>query len=480
VSRRANSVLFVNQHYWPDVASTGQHLTDLCEYLAARGFDVAVLTGRAKYTAGAVEAPREESHNGVHIQRLSGTKFGRKSHLGRIVDYASFYVGVLRQLLAGPKHAGVIFLTTPPIVPFAGWLARRLRGQRYGVWSMDLHPEAEIEAGMVAPTGLLTRILRWTSDVGYRGADVVVDLGAYMKQRIGLKGVPASRTRTIHVWSSKEELVPVARDDNPLRRELGLEDKFVVMYSGNAGLVHDFDAILDAMRRLDGDDRIRFLFVGDGPRRKEIEAFAAEHRLSNFQYRPYFPRDQLRWSLPLADVHLISLRAPFVGVAVPGKLYGIMGAARAALFVGPERCESADSVRDARCGAVVDSASRSRGDSRDGRSRSGRLPRAVRARAQLRRVGDNAGRNVAGDRAPDTGSPAGRRLRTNFRGAGLRESPRTADTAAEYLDRPESEPDLHGLDRARPCIAGHRCFQRTISMLPWRTSVRLSPRRLLA
>jgi glycosyltransferase involved in cell wall biosynthesis len=247
-------------------------------------------------------------------------------------------------------------LTTPPIIAFAGWLARLLRGQRYGVWSMDLHPEAEIEAGMVRPRGFLTRILRWTSDASYRRADFVVDLGAYMKARIEQKGVAERRTRTIHVWSSKEDIEPLAHDRNPLRSELRLTDKFVVMYSGNAGLVHDFDDVLEAARRLDGDARIEFLFVGDGPRRREIEAFAREHGLRNLTYRPYFPREQIRYSLPLADVHLITLRAPFVGVAVPGKLYGIMAAARPALFVGPARCESADTVRDAGCGAVVDPA----------------------------------------------------------------------------------------------------------------------------
>ena len=350
------SLLFVNQHYYPDVASTGQHLTDLAEHLAARGWDVSVLASRVRYTAGKVEAAREETRNGVRITRVRSTGFGRGSHLGRILDYATYYVQVLARLLRGGRDQRVVFLTTPPLLSFLGLLGRKLHGQRYGIWSMDLHPDAEIASGMLSERGIAGRLLRWMNEAGYRGADFVVDLGPYMKQRVQRMGVPSSRTATVNVWSSKEELEPVPREENPLVDELGLRERFVVMYSGNAGIVHDFRDILEAMRRLKDHPRIYFLFVGGGPRRAAIERFAFEHDVRNFRYLNYFPREQLRFSLPLGDAHLISLREPFVGISVPGKLYGIMGVGRPALFVGPANSESADTVREGGCGAVVDPA----------------------------------------------------------------------------------------------------------------------------
>ena len=355
-ARPAPSLLFVNQHYWPDVASTGQHLTDLAEHLVGEGYVVEVLCSRGKYVAGRMAVPDRETRHGVAIRRVRTTAFGRGKHLGRLLDYASYYVQVLARLLFGPRHTGVIFLTTPPLLATLGALARLIRGQRYAVWSMDLHPDAELASGMLpngGPLAIVGRILEWLNAVGYRNADAVIDLGPYMKQRIVAKGVAPSRTHTVHVWSARDEVVPVPREENPLVDRLGLRDRFVVMYSGNAGIVHDFDGILDAMRRLSGDPRIHFLFVGSGPRRAEIERFAREHAIPNFEYREYFARDDLRWSLSVADVHLLSLREPFAGISVPGKLYGIMAAGRPAVFVGPERCESAETIRDARCGEVV-------------------------------------------------------------------------------------------------------------------------------
>jgi glycosyltransferase involved in cell wall biosynthesis len=126
------------------------------------------------------------------------------------------------------------------------------------------------------------------------------------------------------------------------------------MYSGNAGIVHDFGAIFEAMRALRDDPRIFFLFVGGGPRRAEVEGFASREGLTNFAYLDYFPRDMLRESLSVADVHLISLRQSFVGISVPSKLYGAMASARPILFVGPAHCETADAIRDAQCGITVD------------------------------------------------------------------------------------------------------------------------------
>jgi glycosyltransferase involved in cell wall biosynthesis len=349
-------LLFVNQHYWPDFASTGQHLTDLCEHLAAEGHDVHVLCSRGKYLSGAMDAPRRETHNGVAIRRLDATSFGRDTHLGRTADYASFYAQAFWRIARDGPYDYVVTLTTPPLLAVGAWLLKKTLGQRYGIWSMDLHPGAEVAAGMLAENGLLARLLRALNGAGYRGADFVVDLGRHMKRRLIDQGVPPERLHTVPVWNKKDEVYPVAPADNPLLRELGLEDRFVVMYSGNAGLVHRFDEVLAAMRRLKGHPEIFFLFVGGGPRRAKISDFTEAHGIDNFRYLDYFPREQLHQSLSLADVHLLTLRRPAAGVAVPGKLYGIMAAGRPVAMVGPRASEPAETIAGEDIGHVIDPA----------------------------------------------------------------------------------------------------------------------------
>lgn len=348
------SILFVNQHYWPDFASTGQHLTDLAEHLAASGYEVSVLCSRGRYLAGEMEVPTLEARNGVTIHRVRASSFGRDRHIGRILDYSTFYLKTIGRLLKRNRYDYIIFLTTPPLLSFMGGLLRRVTRQKYGIWSMDLHPDAEEEVGMIKKGSAMSRVLHALNDFGYRNAAFIVDLGAFMKQRLVQRNVLPERLHTIPVWSRQEEVEPVRRQDNPLIDELGLSDRFVVMYSGNAGLVHRFDELLAAMNRLKDDPKVFFLFVGAGPRRGEIESYAREHDIRNFRYLDYFDRSQLKLSLSIADIHLLTLRDSAAGIAVPGKLYGIMASGRPVLMVGPEASEPGETIRDEECGYVVD------------------------------------------------------------------------------------------------------------------------------
>ncbi len=125
------------------------------------------------------------------------------------------------------------------------------------------------------------------------------------------------------------------------------------MYSGNLGLAHSTAEFLNAARQLHDRDDIVFLFVGGGPRLHEVELAREREGLTNIRLLDYFPRDQLHASLSLADVHLISMRPEMAGIVVPGKLYGVMAASRPAIFVGPEHCESADTIRHAGCGFTI-------------------------------------------------------------------------------------------------------------------------------
>ena len=346
-------LLFVNQYYWPDHASTAQHLADLAEHLAARGHEVHVLCGQGAYKPGTPRPPRSEVHNGVKIHRVAATSFGRKSTLHRMMDYLSFYFRAFLAALLLPRFDVVATLTTPPIIGLIGTFLRRLKGSRHVYWSMDLHPDASIALGRMSTRNPVVARLAWLSDAVYRQADKVVVLGPYMADRIASKKVRRERLAIIPVWSRRDEIYPLPREGHELRAALGLADKFVAMYSGNLGLAHSFAEVIEAARRLRDRDDLVFLFVGGGPRLAEVKAAKEAEGLDNVRLMDYFPREQLHASLSVADVHLITMRAEMTGVVVPGKLYGAMASGRPTLFVGPSHCESADTIRDSDCGLTV-------------------------------------------------------------------------------------------------------------------------------
>jgi glycosyltransferase involved in cell wall biosynthesis len=382
---RKPSILFVNQHYWPDVAATGQILSDLAEHLVGRGFDVGVLCSQGAYEGGRVDAPTREIRRGVRVTRLPSLALGRRSHRGRLLEYVAFLAQVAARLATGPRRDLVVLLTTPSMLPVSGWIARLVRGRRYAIWSMDVHPEIEVALGIL-PTWI-ARALEPLDRASHRRAEFVVALGPRMKERLVDKGVSASAIRTIPVWSHDVEPDGASRSGNPLARELGIGDEFVVMYSGNAGLAHRFDEVLRAMDRLADDPGMEFVFVGGGPRKAEIVARAGRNR--NFRYLDYRPRRELADSLTLADVHLLTLRGDMAGLVVPVKLYGIMAAGRPVVMIGPRGSESGRTIEDAGIGHVIDPAE-------EGTSATDRLVETLRA---LR--GDPEGRRRMGERARD-------------------------------------------------------------------------------
>ncbi len=352
-SPQAQRLLFVNQYYWPDHASTAQHLTDLAESLAEQGHEVHVLCAQGSYRGAADRPPAREVHNGVYIHRVPATSLGRRNTLCRMTDYLSFYARALASALALPRFDAVVTLTTPPIIGLVGTILRRWKGTRHIYWSMDLHPDASLALGRMSRRHPVVAALAWLSDTVYRHADKVVVLGPYMADRIAAKRVRDERIATIPVWSRRDEIYPTPREGHPLRDALGLADRFVAMYSGNLGLAHSFDEILAAARQLRDSSPIVFLIVGDGPRLAEVRALQQAENLTNIRFLDSFPRDQLHLSLTVADVHLISLRAETSGIVVPGKLYGAMASGRPTVFIGPDHCESADTVRQAECGLTL-------------------------------------------------------------------------------------------------------------------------------
>lgn len=349
-------ILFVNQYYWPDLAATAQQMSDLCELLAEQGHDVHVVCSRGQYDDGSGQpTPRRQTHNGVHIHRVSAPGFGKKSMLGRVIDYAGFHLLTgLWLLLFGWRYRAIVTLTTPPLIGIYGTLVKwlTLGRTRHVCWAMDLHPDLEFDLGMWSRSHPLYRFFYWLNNLHFRQASAVVALGDCMADRMRAKRVKEDRLHVISVWNRADEVEPLALGESPLRAEHGLADKFVVMYSGNAGIIHSFDAVCEAMKQLNDDDRIAFLFVGGGRRVDEIEQFVNEHGLTNFKRLPYFPREQLSQSLAMGDVHLVTMRDGMQGVAVPCKTYGIMAAARPVLFVGPPDADTAQHLRAGDAGFV--------------------------------------------------------------------------------------------------------------------------------
>jgi glycosyltransferase involved in cell wall biosynthesis len=344
-------IVLLNYYYAPDEAATAQLLADVGAGLVAAGHDVSAVCSDRAYADPRERYPKRETIDGVKVRRVRSSGFGRSSAFGRLLDYLSFYAGAGFTLLFRADPDVVLALTTPPMVAALGVLASRLRGGRSVFWVMDVYPDLAFELGVLRPHSIPSRLLSALSGWILQRSDRVVALDDAMADR--LRALGATRVAVIHNWADDASMELGAADENVLRKEWGWSDRFVVLYSGNLGLAHEFETVLDAAEALQDRPDVLFAFVGGGPRRAAAEAEVARRGLSNVEFRPYVPRERLGLSLPAGDVHLVTLRPNMPGLLVPSKIYGILAAARPTIYVGPAAGGVYDIVSAGSCGTVL-------------------------------------------------------------------------------------------------------------------------------
>jgi colanic acid biosynthesis glycosyl transferase WcaI len=334
--------VFVNRFYWPDEPATAQLLTDLAEALAARGHSVSVI---ASHPGG--DTPSAEQRRGVAIVRVRVTRLNRCGLLGKLADFTTFYVGCLIGLIVQVRPGDIVVaLTDPPLLGAGVWLAARLRRSKVIHWAQDIYPEVA-----VALTGN-----RWLGvfaplrDLAWRRAEACVTLGSDMKRVLSRAGVEPRRLTVIPNWAPAGLDVQPAGTADALRKKWELVGKFVVLYSGNLGRVHDLAPLLDVAERLRAQPHIVFVFVGRGAQLATLQARTDERKLKNIRFQSPQPRDQLATALSLGDLHLLTLLPGCESFVFPSKLYGIAAVGRPILFVGPPDCEIATLIKARRIG----------------------------------------------------------------------------------------------------------------------------------
>jgi glycosyltransferase involved in cell wall biosynthesis len=325
----------------------------LARHLVAHGHEVVAIASRSIYGQKGAKLPKNEVVDGIEIHRVGQSLFGKAGILARVLDFGLFYVAAMFRAFTIRRPDVIICFTTPPFIALVGWLMKLLRGSKFVYWVMDLYPDLPVACGVMKPRSLTTRLFESINRFCLRRADRVVVLGRCMLERVRRKGVDRGQVTHIGVWSDESEVKPLPRDANPYRKEWGLGDRFVVMYSGNFGLGHDVNTMLSAAQRLLGDDDIRFVFAGGGKKKEIVDRFVREMGLSNCVLAPYQPRERLDASLSCADVHLATLLEGVEGIMVPCKLFGIMAAQRPTMFVGHPTSELARVLTEHDAGVVV-------------------------------------------------------------------------------------------------------------------------------
>lgn len=336
------NILIASQMFYPDIASTAKVMTDLARDIATAGYSVNVVCQNRSYNDPDIVFPLQEKIGNVVINRFPVPRADKNTILGRI--RLSFAVERKAKIaIKKIKPDLCIAVSNPPNMAFR--IAKESKKLRVPfVYILhDLYPDVLIKTGKIAKNSVIAKKLRKMSSETFQLSDRIVVLGRDVKDYlIKNYGVLPDKISIITNWGPEEPVI--SKSNNEFRRENGLENKFIVLYSGNIGETADFEVLLSAAQNLQEDDNIIFLIVGNGRKRKKI--LRKSQNLKNVKVLDFLPEEDFRNLLSEADVFFVSLKRELYGISVPSKTYYYLSAGKPIIGLVPPNSEIALSIEE--------------------------------------------------------------------------------------------------------------------------------------
>lgn len=361
---RKPSILVYSIYYYPELASTAQIYTDLFEGLVS-DFDITVICAVPCYTGNIPDNYKEkkhyfEEHGGVKIVRVPVREYSKENKKSRILNIVDYWREARKATRSIGKNVDLVFTySQPPILGgMLGVYGSKTTKAPFVYGIQDFNPEQTMAVDY-AGNAIVHKIMMYLDKRSCRKAECVIvpgrDLGETIEKRFSGNKVP--HYEVINNWIDDTEVVPLSRNNlgvQAFKHKYGLENKFVIMYSGNIGLYYDLLNIINVIAKFKDKDDVVFAFVGEGAVKSDLEQIAKEKELSNVVFIPYQPKEELVYSLNAADVHFVTSAKGIKGVSCPSKAYGIMATNVPIIGILEPGSEVWQIIKESGCGILVE------------------------------------------------------------------------------------------------------------------------------
>lgn len=360
VDEGRKNLLIYAHYYYPDVASTGQILTELAEGLNDT-FHTTVICTVPSYTGKISQYYRKhkyyyENINGVDVLRIRVPEFRKSFALSRIFNILSYFFSAVFATFRVEHQDYIFTISQPPILGgMLGVIGKHIKKAKLIYNIQDFNPE-QVMAVDFTHNKLVLSIMMLLDKYSCQQANKVIIVGRDMIETLQKRFQKMVPYAYINNWINEKEIYPLPEDNARVlkfKRKYGLENKFVIMYSGNIGLYYDLLNILKTIEKLKETEDVIFAFIGEGSVLEELRTYKEAHHLSNVVFIPYQPKSELIYSLNAGDVHFVVNAKGIKGVSVPSKLYGVMAVGKPVLGIMEEGAEARLIVEEAKCGMSV-------------------------------------------------------------------------------------------------------------------------------
>ncbi len=334
-------ILFLSENYPPETNAAANRVYERAKFWAAWGHDVTVITCAPNFPKGIVHEGysnrwyHSESVDRIRVVRVKTFISANEGVVLRMLDFLSFMVtGFFASLIQ--KRPDVVVATSPQFfTAVAGWLVGVFRRRPFVLELGDIWPASIVAVGAMGQ-GFLIRTLERLELFLYRHSAAIVALTPRFKENLVSRGIDGDKISIVINGVDTSRFQKIPRDET-LAASWKLQGKFVIGYVGTHGMAHGLSNVLEAAALLQADEKIVFLFVGDGAERDHLIASARERSLNNVQFIASQPREKIPAIWSICDLALVHLRNSEVfSEVIPSKIFEAMAMGLPILLVAPQ------------------------------------------------------------------------------------------------------------------------------------------------
>jgi len=310
----------------PDEGGGTRHY-ELAKYLVEMGNKVTVIASDVDYLSGKKRYKRREIREGIEIIYSSTLFSVHKNFIYRALSFLSFSITSFFDALR-IKNVDIVWGTSPPLFQAITAMIVAFLKQRPFIYEVrDLWIDFAKELNIVN-NSLILNILKIFEDLLYKRAKkVIVNSPGF---------IPFIESK---IKKDKIILIPngvISKDFEvedkkviDFRKNLGLNDKFVVMYTGNIGVANDIECIIKSADLLRNYKDIIFLLIGGGIKKSEYVKYVKENNIDNIIFLDSFPKKEMPVVISSADVCIATLKdIPLFRTVYPNKVFDYMASGK--------------------------------------------------------------------------------------------------------------------------------------------------------
>ena len=318
------NILIISQYFWPE----NFRINDLAVELSRRGHNITILTGYPNYPDGTIYA--EFKSHPKKFDRLESAKIIRVPIIPRGNKKYTLFFNYLSYLICSCVFGSIklrgksfdkilVYQVSPITVGLTAILLSKFKKAPIYFWVLDQWPETLISMGIIKSRMTIYFFSSMTNFIYQNCAAILGQSESFLKN---IENYKISKNKLHYFPNWAEDIFASVTSANCAPEILRKKNDFVILFAGNVGKAQGFDAVIEAARITENQEKnIKWVIIGKGRDWSRIKKKIENLKLSSVEMLGQFPIERMREFYAAADAMLICLKSdPLFSLTIPGKL----------------------------------------------------------------------------------------------------------------------------------------------------------------